>query len=336
LGDSFRTGSAGTVGDAGTASASAGAGILSGEASGVNAHGSGKQPKTTTRWEQSATLSVRTGASAEGEATAVDPSAWPPAARQPLWPLSSTTVRYYNPATDGPVDMEQLTIHFAEGIEHYPNLSLRAISGYPIWQRTSFVTRASGGNRALASHVPTLETIVLPVDGVNGRPLLHCDSLCGAEGGADCTRVNQSTLEQVCRDPHNCRCYGDNVTDIGCANDNFGGSWLLPPLGAASGGGGGGSTDSGGGGSGPRFVWAQGRRISAFAPHAAGFDNLAQIRRLLVTWQTTDGVLSNQQCIPTAQYPRILVRRRRRRLYRMARRTCVLSLSNRERKKFSA
>lgn len=137
---------------------------------------------------------------------------------------------------------------------------------------------------------------MLPVDGVAGRPLLHCDSPC-AEGESGCVVVPAATLRQICRDPTNCRCDGPNITDIGCANDNFAGSWMLPSSPAGAG------TDTeksptpttvSGGGS-LSYVYAQGRRVSAFAPHAAGFDNLAKVRRVLVTWCTIDGLSWSQR-----------------------------------------
>jgi hypothetical protein len=150
-------------------------------------------------------------------------------------------------------------------------VSLRPLSSYPIWQRI----------RNPTSDAPTAayETLVLPVDGVKGRPLLHADSLCASAQPNGCHVTNQSTREQVCRDPSNCMCAGSNVTDIGCVNDNFGGSWLLPTEGAVNG-----QSDVG------AFVYAQGRRVSAFAPYSAGYDNLATVRRVLVSWHTLDGL----------------------------------------------
>ena len=136
------------------------------------------------------------------------------------------------------------------------------------------------------------ETLLLPVDGVPGRPLVHCDSLCAEDdvtADGTCRVANRSTLDVVCRDPENCECDGDNITDVGCANDNFGGSWLVPPDIANYDGRGG-----GGGAQGPLFVYVQGRRVSAFAPFAAGYDNLARVRRILVSWQTQDGLSWSQ------------------------------------------
>ena len=136
---------------------------------------------------------------------------------------------------------------------------------------------------------------MLPVDGVAGRPLLHCDSPC-AGGESGCVVVPTATLRQICRDPTNCRCDGPNITDIGCANDNFAGSWILPSGPADAG------TDTktsptrtANGRGTISYVYAQGRRVSAFAPHAAGFDNLAKVRRVLVTWSTTDGLSWSQR-----------------------------------------
>ena len=89
----------------------------------------------------------------------------------------------------------------------------------------NFGPRARGLRRL--GHNYIRETLVLPVDGVAGRPLLHCDSPC-AGGESGCVVVPTATLRQICRDPTNCRCDGPNITDIGCANDNFAGSWILP------------------------------------------------------------------------------------------------------------
>eukprot|EP01049_Picozoa_sp_SAG25_P024515 SAG25_NODE_11099_length_313_cov_1.214953_1_plen_73_part_01 len=38
------------------------------------------------------------------------------------------------------------------------------------------------------------------------------------------------------------------------------------------------------------LVYSQARRVSAFAPRAVPWDNLPSIRRVLVTWSTTDGL----------------------------------------------
>jgi hypothetical protein len=110
---------------------------------------------------------------------------------------------------------------------------------------------------------------VLPVDGVAGRPLLHC--------GTPPSQLKNSNL--TCRDPRFCQCAGPNITDPSCANDNFGGSWLLPPEGNRS----------------LTFVYSQARRLSAFAPHAVPYDNLATVRRVLVTWATSDGLTWTQR-----------------------------------------
>lgn len=189
---------------------------------------------------------------------------WPPPALA-RWPIASTSVRDLSPA-DGPVDLTQISVYYTYGSDsgHAPtvigNYSFAALSGTPIWQRLS------GGVK---------ETLVLPVDGVAGRPLLHA--------GTPPSQLKNPTV--TCRDPKYCQCAGPNITDIGCANDNFGGSWLLPvrhasdqqslrPL---------------------TFVYAQARRISAFAPHSVAYDNLAQERRVLVSWQTTDGLRWQQE-----------------------------------------
>lgn len=210
------------------------------------------------------------------------PPRWPPHARQPVWPLSSTVVRRYA-HSDGAVNLSALSVYYTHGPEHYVtgshDIRLRGDSGYPIWQR------AAASSWSEISE--TKETLLLPVDGVDGRPLLHCDSLC-ADASEGCPVANLTTRTQVCRDPDNCHCYGPNVTDIGCANDNFGGSWLLPQSDS-------GHNGAASNGSNASFVYVQGRRISAFAPHAAGYDNLAQIRRVLVTWQTRDGLTWTQR-----------------------------------------
>jgi hypothetical protein len=190
-------------------------------------------------------------------------SPWPPPAL-PGWDPNTTHVRHYRPS-DGPVDVTALSIYWVPWRDHEPavygNVTLYETCGYPIWQRTS------DGER---------QTLVLPVDGVAGRPLLHADIRSEVSHGL--------SLEAVCRDAEHCACAGPNVTDIGCANDNFGGEWVLPP-GAA------GVVDE----LSPTFVHAQGRVVSAFAPHAAGFDNLATIRRVLVTWSTRDGLQWEQR-----------------------------------------
>jgi hypothetical protein len=195
---------------------------------------------------------------------------WPPPSL-PIIPLSSTTVRHYTP-NDGAVDLRHISILYVHTAFASGEVSLRPLSSYPIWQRI----RNPTSDYSPHPEYPEYETLVLPVDGVLGRPLLHADSLCATAQPNGCHVTNQSTREQVCRDPSNCMCAGSNVTDIGCVNDNFGGSWLLPTV--------------GGGGDVAAFVYAQGRRVSAFAPYSAGYDNLATVRRVLVTWSTLDGL----------------------------------------------
>lgn len=186
---------------------------------------------------------------------------WPPPS-SPIFSLSNTSVRYFRPE-DGPVDLTRIGVVYMEAAATFGNVSLRGCSAYPMWLRQD-------------PSQATPETVVLPVDGVQGRPLVHCDSLCEI-GTSDCTVVNRSVLELVCRDPDNCLCDGANVSDIGCANDNFGGSWLVPPISTAM-------------NSSLAFVYVQGRRIPSFSPFSAGYDNLARIRRVLVSWVTTDGL----------------------------------------------
>ena len=59
----------------------------------------------------------------------------PPPPRSAVWPLPSTTVRHYAADVDGPVNVSELAVHFGYDEEIYGNVTLRAISGYPIWQR---------------------------------------------------------------------------------------------------------------------------------------------------------------------------------------------------------
>ena len=128
---------------------------------------------------------------------------WPP--RSPFnWPLSTTTVRYYNHVLDGPVDVTQLRIFYTPGLDGnheplvYGNVSFQPISGTPVWQRLS----SNNGNSVK-------ETLVLPVDGVRGRPLLHA--------GTPPSELKDPNV--TCRDPQYCQCAGPNITDIGCANE---------------------------------------------------------------------------------------------------------------------
>jgi hypothetical protein len=220
------------------------------------------------------------------QATAPAAAAWPPAEAS-HWPLKDTNVRYYTPA-DGPVDVAAMSVHYTgygKSPTVYPRLSLLQMSTFPIWQRSI------GGQK---------ETLVLPVDGVNGRPLTRSVTLSAQSPHRS---TNTKTNAKICRDINNCRCDGDNVstitilslfsvrfvliecfytqiTDIHCANDNFGGQWLLPPDGATRN---------------LSFVYSQGRIISAVAPQAAGYDNLAEVRRILVTWSTSDGLAWTQR-----------------------------------------
>ena len=188
--------------------------------------------------------------------------AWPP---PPLhnWPIASTRVRYYV-AADGPVDLTQISVFYTYGSDsgHAPtvinNMTFSALSGTPVWQRL---------------HAGVKETLVLPVNGVRGRPLLHC--------GTPPSQLKNPNV--TCRDPDYCQCAGPNITDIGCSNDNFGGSWLLPAQNNQQ-------QDASASSPPLMFVYAQARRISAYAPTATAYDNLAQERRVLVTWRTVDGL----------------------------------------------
>lgn len=203
-------------------------------------------------WSCAARHAAALAPSAEGPA----PS-WPPPSVV-SWPIASTFVRHYA-AADGPVDMAQVSVFYTYGSDsgHEPTVinkvSFAALSGTPIWQRL---------------HGDTKQTLVLPVDGVAGRPLLHA--------GTPPSQLKHPNV--TCRDPVHCQCAGPNITDIGCSNDNFGGSWLLPPDSGLA------TTRR------LTFVYSQARRISAFAPHCTAYDNLAQERRILVTWRTTDGL----------------------------------------------
>ena len=145
----------------------------------------------------------------------------------------------------------------------FDNVTLLANAGYPMWQRMVNGVR---------------ETLILPVDGVNGRPLLRTETLTPA------THISYSRRKIWCRHVEDCSCDGGSINDTACANDNFGAlfnitssvadSWLLPavpgrPL---------------------TLVYSQARRVSAFAPRAVAWDNLPSIRRVLVSWSTTDGL----------------------------------------------
>ena len=193
-------------------------------------------------------------------------SAWPP---PPLvhWPIASTHVRHYE-ADDGPIDLTQVSVYYTYGSNsgHAPdvinNVSFPSLSGTPIWQRV---------------HAGVKQTLVLPVDGIRGRPLLHC--------GTPPSQLQDPNV--TCRDPGYCQCAGPNITDIGCSNDNFGGTWLLPTTSDL--------LQNGSADARPvTFVYAQARRISAFAPQDTAYDNLAGLRRVLVTWRTTDGLTWEQ------------------------------------------
>lgn len=197
---------------------------------------------------------VRPADRSASESSQLQRSAWPP---PPLvrWPIASTHVRHYDATADGPVDLTQISVYFTYGSDsgHAPtvinNVSLPALSGSPIWQRL---------------HGGVKQTLILPVDGVAGRPLLHC--------GTPPSQLQDPNV--TCRDPEYCQCAGPNITDRACSNDNFGGSWLLPPSRQTD------NNHSAAAAHRPlTFVYAQARRISAFAPHSVPYDNLAQVRK---------------------------------------------------------
>eukprot|EP01052_Picozoa_sp_SAG31_P026420 SAG31_NODE_2392_length_5797_cov_6.901369_5_plen_881_part_00 len=196
-----------------------------------------------------------------------------------VWPIKTTFVRFYR-QEDGDVALNETQVLYTSVRHHvcsmtdwstnmsctFGNVSLLANAGYPMWQRM-----AANGIR---------ETLILPVDGVRGRPLLRTETL----DASTVPHIPYSRRKIWCRHVEQCACDGENVVDPACANDNFGslynittsvaGSWLLPsvqgrPL---------------------TLVYSQARRVSAFAPRAVPWDNLPSIRRVLVSWSTTDGL----------------------------------------------
>lgn len=105
---------------------------------------------------------------------------WPPAQLPPRWSWAETIVRWYDPALDGPVDVQSLGVFFNDmGSPHWepipvlggPSLGLAA--AYPYWQRLGPTT----GKK---------ETIILTVDGKR-EPLLHGPEFGDLHAGTNCT-----------------------------------------------------------------------------------------------------------------------------------------------------
>jgi hypothetical protein len=148
-----------------------------------------------------------------------DPVEWPPHFTD-VWPLSSTFVRFYR-QDDGKVELRETQVLYTSVRHHvcsmaawsanmscqFGNISLLANAGYPIWQRLV------NGRR---------ETLILPVDGVPGRPLLRTETL----DASTVPHIPYGRRKILCRHVEECTCDGSNVTDPSCANDNFGGYHL--------------------------------------------------------------------------------------------------------------
>lgn len=178
----------------------------------------------------------------------------PTTARGSMRVMPTGAVRWYDSAVDGPVNVSQVGIFFTYGTNHshYPT-TIGNVS-FPALSATPVWDRTlSDGSK---------ETLALPVNGAR-VPLTYCDSrtLQPPYGvGSD------SCASLVAGRPG-----GPLTSDPRCANDNFGGSSFSfgPPQ---------------------VFRWVQGRRIPAFSPRVAPFDNLATIRRILISWETNDGL----------------------------------------------
>ena len=194
---------------------------------------------------------------AQHEHELVDAPKWPPPHLND-WAIQDAEVRWYDAAVDGPVDVSALFIYYTYGVHYkFPevigNVSFPALSGTPVWRR----------------HTPngTKLAVVLPVDGKR-QPLIY------AESNPD--QINGS--KDHCNSMVMGRPSGPNSSDPHCVNDNFGGSWRTPPMNVS------GVTIP------TSFTYVQARRVPAFAPKVAPYDNLNTIRRILVRFITTDGL----------------------------------------------
>eukprot|EP01052_Picozoa_sp_SAG31_P001948 SAG31_NODE_65_length_28565_cov_8.402914_29_plen_1206_part_00 len=191
-----------------------------------------------------------------GDVEAEPPTAWPPPYMSD-WAIQDATVRWYDPAADGPVDINALSVYYTYGVHYkFPevigNVTFPALSGTPVWRLI-----VNGSKLALA----------LPVEGKR-QPLIY------AESNPD--QVNGS--RDHCNSFLMGRPNGPNTSDFRCVNDNFGGAWSSPPQTIA------------GVNIPASYTYVQARRVPAFAPKVAPYDNLNTVRRILVRWVTTDGL----------------------------------------------
>ena len=215
-------------------------------------------------------------------------------------------VRWYNATTDGAVDIHEMRVWFNDLIvqvrrtrrsdnlsawngviiltstrpflwciaqEHdtvVQNITLKLAAAYAYWTRD--VPGLAG----------TQETLLLPVNGAR-VPLLHGWEWGDKRTGSD-ARYNKTLQRGPCHSLLFGRPAGPQRLDTACIGDNYGGSWWRPAR-----------TDAAGNAQPAQFVYAIGRLVPVFAPHAAPFDNTPTVSRQMSTWATADGLTWKQE-----------------------------------------
>lgn len=163
--------------------------------------------------------------------------------------------------------------HWCMAQEHdtiVQNITLKLAAAYAYWTRD--VPGLAG----------TQETLILPVNGTRG-PLLHGLEWADMRTGSD-ARYNKTLERGPCHSLLFGRPAGPQRLDTACIGDNYGGSWWRPAR-----------TDAAGTVHPAQFVYAIGRLVPVFAPHAAPFDNTPTVSRQMSTWVTADGLTWKQE-----------------------------------------
>ena len=198
---------------------------------------------------------------------------WPPPQLPPRWSWPETHVRWYDPASDGPVDVHALGVFFNDlGSPHWSPLvfgngsarvTLGLAAAYPYWQRLS----PTGGK----------ETVILTVGGER-KPLLHGPEFGDAHTGPS-WRFNATIRRGPCHRLDYGRPTGPMHPDPVCMGDNFGGELRTPAR-----------TDVHGNVTPESYIYSMGREVPGFSPRVAPYDNLPTAIRTQASWVTTDGL----------------------------------------------
>jgi hypothetical protein len=218
-----------------------------------------------------------TAAVATARQSGAAPKQWPPPQLPPRWSWTETLVRWYTPATDGPVDVQALGVFFNDlGSPHWdpipvtgggPSLGLAA--AYPYWQRLS----PTSGKK---------ETLILTVGGER-KPLLHGPEFGDVHSGPN-WRYNATLERGPCHRLDYGRPTGPLHPDPVCMGDNYGGEFRTPAY-----------IDEQGHVTPESYIYSMGREVPGFAPRVAPYDNLPTTLRTQASWITTDGLTWKQR-----------------------------------------